>query len=1142
MSMDVEAWLRNLGLDEYAGAFAENDIDAEALADLTADDLKELGVASLGHRKRLLRAIADLAVGGSGQSRAPAAMATDTAPESYTPKHLADKIVSSRGALEGERKRITVLFADIKGSLELIAGSDPEQTRELLDSTIRAMMEAVHRFEGTVNKVLGDGIMALFGAPVAHEDHAVRACYAALAMQEAIRRSAEETRRKHGVEVQIRVGLHSGEVVVRAIGNDLTMDYDAIGQTTHLAGRMEQLALPGTCRLTGDTLQLAEGLVQVEPLGPIPIKGLAGPVEVFELVAAMPMRARFRAAVARGLSRFVGRDTEIDALNRALERAGDGQGQIAAVVGEPGVGKSRLFYEFTHSHRTGEWLILESGSVSYGKATAYLPVIDLLKNYFEIADNDEVRRIREKVTGKLLTLDESLKPILTAFLALLDVPVDDAAWDALDPPQRRRRTLDAVKILFLRESQVQPVVLMFEDLHWIDGETQAFLDSLVEGLPTVRMLLLVNYRPEYGHGWGSRTYYTQRRIDPLGPESASELLMALLGNDASVAQLTQILIERTGGNPFFLEESVRTLVETGSIEGAPGAYRLTGDAERIEVPGTVQGILAARIDRLDAEDKRLLQIASVIGKDVPFALLKAIADTDEDDLRRGLTNLGAAEFLYETRLFPDLEYTFKHALTYEVAYGTLLHEQRRELHWRIAEAIESVYAVRLSEQLERLAHHYTEAGLAAQAVDYWQQAGRRAIERSADEEAASLLDRGLKVLEALPESPNRIHKEIALRVPLGVALLSTAGTTSPEVEQNYARARALCEEVGDTEQLFPVIWGLWFGAQQRSELRHACELADDLLALDQLANDSELQLQAHHCQWASRFLCGELPAALEHIEHGMALYRVDEHHASTFTYGGHDPGVCSRTIGARVLWLMGYTEQARKQQDAALVLARKLEHSATLAEALDNAIVLSTLRRDSRAARQEAAALLEFAAANKLPEFANAVNMMLGWALVDQGEVVPEQAAMRESSALLLEHGIVWTGNIISLVAATWGCHGMTNEGLELVNEALALAQRDNISWSEAELHRVKGELLLARAPSSADQAEACFNQALDVARKQSARSLELRAATSLARLRQEQGKPEEARTLLAPVYDWFTEGFETADLRDAKMLLDELS
>jgi predicted ATPase len=448
----------------------------------------------------------------------------------------------------------------------------------------------------------------------------------------------------------------------------------------------------------------------------------------------------------------------------------------------------------------------------------------------------------------------------------------------------------------------------------------------------------------------------------------------------------------------------------------------------------------------------------------------------------------------------------------------------------------------LTEQFERLAHHYTEAGLAVQAIGYWQQAGQRAIERSANTEAIGLLERGLRVIETLPESPDRVRKEIAFRVALGVALISRKGPKVPEVEQNYLRARALCEQVGDNAQLFPVVWGLWFGAQQRSELRQACELADQLLAIDQLANDSTLQLQAHHCQWASRFLRGELPAALDHTQQGMALYRADEHHTSTFTYGGHDPGVCSRVVGAIVLWLLGYAEQASEWQDAAFTLASELRHPETLVETLECGMQLSTFNRDGRTARLKAEAVLEIATVNKPLSFDSRANAARGWALVDRGEVEAGLALMPESVASLLEHHFAWTASYLSLVAMTWGRHGMAEEGLELVTNVLTLTQHDDERWWEAELHRVKGELLLTNTPKSSGEAEACFNQALDVARSQSAKMLELRAGTSLARLWQGQNRARDARGLLAPIYGWFTEGFDIADLKDAKALLHELS
>jgi class 3 adenylate cyclase/tetratricopeptide (TPR) repeat protein len=685
------------------------------------------------------------------------------APESYTPKHLAEQILTSRGALEGERKQVTILFADLKGSMELLADRDPEEARKLLDPVLERMMEAVHRYEGTVNQVMGDGIMALFGAPLAHEDHAVRACYAALRMQEAVSRYGDELQRLRGVPVQIRVGLNSGEVVVRSIGSDLRMDYSAIGQTTHLAARMEQMARPGTTLLTADTLRLAEGYVQVQPLGPATVKGLDAPVEVFELKGVGPVRSRLQAAAARGLTRFVGRSAEIEQLQRALDQARAGHGQVVAVVGEPGVGKSRLFWEFTRSHRTAGCLVLESASVSYGKATAYLPVLELLKRYARIEDRDDARAIREKVTGKFLALDSALEDAIPPVLSLLEALPAEHPFLSLDPTRRRQLTLDGFKRLFLRESRVEPLVLVFEDLHWIDAETQALLDGLLDSVPTARLLLLVNYRPEFRHGWGSKTYYSQLRIDSLPGESADELLQSLLGTDAGLDPLRRLLIGRTEGNPFFLEESVRSLVETGMLAGDRGAYQLTQASTAIHVPATVQSILAARIDRLSPEEKRLLQSASVIGKDVPVALLGAIADMPEDALLRALSHLQAAEFLYEAQLFPDAEYTFKHALTHEVAYGSLLQERRRALHGRIAHSIERLYPGRLAEQVERLAYHAQRGEQWDRAYRFWRQAGAKAQSRSAYREAIDSFEQALEALAHLPESRDTTERAIDTR-------------------------------------------------------------------------------------------------------------------------------------------------------------------------------------------------------------------------------------------------------------------------------------------------------------------------------------------------------------------------------------------
>jgi class 3 adenylate cyclase/tetratricopeptide (TPR) repeat protein len=728
--------------------------------------------------------------------------AQERPPLAYTPTHLAEKILTARHALEGERKQVTVLFADLKDSTELIRGLDPEAAQQLLDPAIHIMMDAVHRFEGTVNQVLGDGIMALFGAPIAHEDHALRACYAALAMQAAMQPYTEEVRRSRGLELRMRVGLNAGEVVVRAIGNDLHMDYSAVGETTHLAARMEQMATPGTIRLTAATLRLVEGLVQANALGPVPVKGLAEPVEVFELLGASAIRRRLQAAAARGLTRFVSRQQELETLQQALERVAAGHGQVVALVGEAGVGKSRLVYEVIHSHRTQGWLVLESASVSYGKATPYFPVLELLKRYVRLDDRDTPRTVRARVTGHVLTLDEALQDTVPSLLALLDVLPENSPFLALEPPQRRQRTLEALKRVLLRESQVQPLLLICEDLHWIDAETQALLDSLTESLPTARLLLLVNYRPEYQHGWGSKTYYTQLRLDPLPPVRADEFLQALLGDDPSLLPLKRLLIARTQGNPFFLEESVRALVETGVLAGERGAYRLVQPVESLQVPATVQAILAARVDRLPAEAKRLMQTAAVIGTEVPWPLLQAIADAPEAMLERGLAHLQAAEFLYETSLFPERVYTFKHALTHEVAYQSLLQERRRALHARVVAAIEALAGDRREEQVDRLAQHALRGEVWDKAVTYFRQAGTKARQRSANREAIECYEPALVALARLPESRDTLEQALDLRLNLSGPLTSLL-----DFERNLNNlhtAETLAQTLGDQRRLVQV--------------------------------------------------------------------------------------------------------------------------------------------------------------------------------------------------------------------------------------------------------------------------------------------------------------------------------------------------
>ena len=1073
---------------------------------------------------------------------APGSPPRFASPEAYTPKHLAEKILTSKSALEGERKQVTVLFADLKGSMELLAERDPEEARRLLDPVLEKMMEAVHRYEGTVNQVMGDGIMALFGAPVAHEDHAVRACYAALRMQESVKQYAEEVRRTLGTTVRIRVGLNSGDVVVRAVGNDLRMDYTAVGQTTHLAARMEQLADPGSTILSANTLTLVEGQIHVKALGPMPVKGLAEPVAVYEMVGASTVRSRFQAAAARGLTAFVGRTTEMEQLYQALDHAKAGRGQVVAVVGEPGVGKSRLYHEFTHSHRIEDCFVIASASVSYGKAASYFPLVDLLRTYFRIEGRDDARLIREKVMGRLLSLDRALEPFLPAMLWLLDVSTADPQWERLDPPQRRQQILDGVKRLLLRESQTQPVVVVFEDLHWIDAETQALVDALVEGLPAARLLMLVNYRPEYQHAWGSKTYYRQLRIDPLSAATAHQLLDSLLGADPTVRPLKALLVHRTEGTPFFLEESVRTLVETKVLLGDRGSYRLLKSVDAIEVPGTVKALLAARIDRLNAEEKAVLQAASVIGTDVPLEVLHAIADIPPDRLRRCLAQLQAAEFLYEMKIFPDVEYTFKHALTHEVAYGSLVGDRRRALHARIVDAIERLYADRLDEQIDRLAHHAVRSEVATKAVPCLYEAGARAVQRSANGEAVTYLRQGLDLAGKLPPDRARMRHELRLLLALGPALQQVQGFGADEVETTYTRARELCEQVGEPADLFQSLWGLWlYTVGGKARFNEGPRIAQELLDLAQRQGDPALLLEARHALSPTTLWVGEPSAARQHAEQGMALYDQERHRSLAFLYGGHDPGVCCHMHSALALWMLGFPRAALDRGRRGLTLARDLAHPMTIANALPFLGAVQQLRGEVEEVRELADSTIELSTAHGLPQWLAIGRMLSKWVQVERGHGVAElQNAVDDYRAK--GKFDFWESYFLTLLAAAFLKRGAIEDGLRTVMDALKGADQTGSQIYNAEFHRLRGELLLARDAADASEAEASFDRALAIARSQRAKSWELRAALSLGRLWRRQGRRDEAGRLLRGVHDWFTEGFETADLREAKMVLDELA
>src|SRR5712692_7195076 len=985
---------------------------------------------------------------------------TPNFPGRWTPPHLADRIRAeqaareARGVTDGERKTITALFADIKNSMLLIEDLDPEEARAIVDPALQLMMDAVHRYEGYVAQSTGDGIFAFFGAPIAHEDHPQRALFAARRVQDELGKYADTLRRAGRSPIEVRIGLNTGEVVLRSIRkDDLRAEYTPIGHSTGLAQRMESLAKAGSIVVSEHTHKLTEGYFDFTPLGAATVKGVSEPIAVYEVRGVGPLRTRLQVAARRGLARFVGRHSELAQLTKALEQAKTGHGQIVGVMGEPGVGKSRLFYEFTVLSQRG-CLVLETFSVSHGKTYPYLPLIDLLKNYFQITLQDDERKVQEKVAGKVLILDRALEDTLPYLFSLLGVAEAITSLQQMDPQIRKRRTFEAIKRLLVRESVNQPLLLLFEDLHWLDTETQAFLNVLSESMATARILLLVNYRPEYRHEWSSKTFYTQLRLDPLGQGHAQEFLSALLGDSAALQPLKQLVLEKTEGNPFFMEEIVQALHEQGVVArleagGAHGQVSLPTD---LHLPATVQGVLAARIDRLAAAEKELLQTLAVIGKEFSWGLVQQVVRRPADELQGLLGRLQTAEFIYEQPAFPEVEYTFKHALTQEVAYNSLLIERRKGLHERTAQAIEALYPTRLEDHSGDLAHHYSRSGNTQKAVEYLHLAGQQAVQRSANAEAINHLTTALELLKTLPDTPERSQQELALHLTLGPVLMNIRGYTAPEVGALYTRARELCQQVGETAQLFPVLFGLWLFSLLRAELPLARELAEQMMRLAQQAQDSALLLVAHRALGSTLLQQGEIPLAREHVEQGIALYDPQQHRSLAFVYG-MDTGMTCLIYAAWVLWLLGYPDQALKRSHEAITLAQELSHLYSLSFALDFTANLHQFRREWRLAQERAEAAIAVSAEQGFTLDLSRAAILRGWALAEQGQGEDGIAQMQQGLAAYRETGAeLDRPYFLTLLAEAYGKVGQVAEGLRVVAEALATVDRTGARFYEAEM------------------------------------------------------------------------------------------
>jgi tetratricopeptide (TPR) repeat protein len=860
--------------------------------------------------------------------------------------------------------------------------------------------------------------------------------------------------------------------------------------------------------------------VTVKSLGPVPVKGLSEPIEIYELVGTGMVRTRLQAAAQRGFSRFVGRGAELEQLRAALEKADHGHGQMVGVVGEPGVGKSRLFWEFTRSHRLHTWLVLESSSASYGKATAYLPVIDLLRAYFQVQSQDDTRTIRERVTGKLLTLDPALGTAISAVLSLLDVPVDGPAWQGLDPTQRRRETLDAVKRLLLRESQVQPLLVVFEDLHWVDGESQAVLDSLVESLPAARILVLVNYRREYEHRWGAKTYYTQLRLDPLPAETAGELLDALLGADVGLRPVRELLLERTEGNPFFLEECVRMLIETKVLVGERGAYRATGAVESIHVPATVQAILAARIDRLPPEDKALLQVACVVGEDVPLTLLQAVAAVPEDMMRAALSRLQAAEFLYEAALFPEVEYNFKHGLTYQVAYGSLLHERRRYLHARAAEALEQLTAGRVSEHVERLAHHAQRGELWERAVVYLRQAGAKALARSGSREAAAAFEQALAALAHLPEGRATIEQAIDLRFELRQALQALG--EHQRVVDYLREAEALAATLDDQRRLGWVSAYLSQYDAWRGEPERAAEAGHRALTIGGAGGDLGLQVVANFFLGQLAHGSSDYQRAKEHLRWNVDALTGDLVR-ERFGLSGL-PAVISRNWLAFGAAELGEFTEGAAYADESVRIAESVGQPYSLVAASLGLADLHLAKGDADRALPPLERALALCETWNLAIFFPLIAQRLGSAYARVGrldEAVPllERACVRLPVLFRSLRAVFHTA-----LGEAYLFAGRPDAADEEARRALSVAQECGTrGWQAFALHLL-GEVSSRREPPRVTEAQDQYRDALALATSLGMRPLVAHCEFGLGKLYGRTGKPQEAQEHLTTAMTMYRE------------------
>ena len=1129
----IRAWLSELGLSQYAEAFEHNDVGLDLLQALTDQDLRELGVQSLGHRKRLLKAIAELN-GAETPTPVPPAEAIRATPVTPAP--------AASATTEGERRQLTVMFCDLVGSTALSERLDPEELRAVIRAYQDSAAQVVEGFAGHIAQYLGDGLLVYFGHPVAHEDDAHRAVRAGLGIISAVRERNALPMNDAQARLSVRIGIHTGVVVVGDIGGGARHEQLALGDTPNLAARLQALAEPDTVVISERTRQLAGGSFEYADLGQHVLKGISQPTRAWRIAGASAAASRFEAATHTGLTPLVGREQEIGLLTERWRLAQEGEGLVVLLSGEPGIGKSRILSalrERLHDEVKGT---LRLQCSPYHVNSPLYPTIDNFERTLKFGRDEPASSKLDKLEG--LMAGQYGRPLEDVGLVatMLSIPCKERYGPlALTPQRQKEETIRALVDMVEATARRQPTVLVLEDAHWADPTSLEELDLLIDRVRNIPLLVVLTHRPEFQPRWVGHGHVVTLNLSKLSRAQSSAIVSKVAGGKALPGDLLEQILVKADGVPLFVEELTKAILESGELKESGDHYDYAGAARNVTIPATLRDSLMARLDR-SMPVKEMAQIGAAIGREFSYELIAAVAPMTKAQLDDGLAQLTESGLAFRRGTIPQSVYTFKHGLVQDVAYDSLLKSRRQGLHEKIARVIEEQFHTLKDAEPELLAHHYTEAGLAEAAIAYWQVASQRAAQRSAHIEAERHLRKGLAVLATMHETATRNRLGISLHNALGVCLMPTRGFGNPEVANAFESAAAIAQQEGDTRGLFVALRGQGQYQMISGDLRTARDQARNILALADRIGDAGFFIEAHHLAWSTLVFTGDFSAAREHAERGMALYDRERDHRLTYIFSGHDPGVCCRSFGSLALWQLGYPDTALAMCRDGLALAEAVSHPFSITIALWGMGILSLLRRDTGDLGVTGERMIMHCRDKGFAPFIPMGMILRGGAMASDGAVAQGIADIQEGIAGVRSKGTEFTvPTFLAWLAALCLERGQMAQGWTALEEGLAMSERNADRFSLPEFHRLKGEFLLASPSRAESDAEACFQEAIEIARAQDGKMFELRATTSLARLWAGRNRATGARELLASICGWFTEGLETNDVRDAKGLLEQL-